>query len=165
METKEVMKKIIKSEILKSKIFKWLLMVTIAAMAISGFGQMPIFKRYYIADIPGLAWTANYYITHNIHYISAVILIALSAYILTVYFLILKNNLHITWQGFLIIISFSGIILSGILKVISNQKGIYFGKPTLISLDLIHTILTFLLLILSGVFSFLKFRLFEKKEM
>jgi len=42
---------------------KWLFALTITAMAISGFGQMPIFKRYYIADIPGLSWTADYYIT------------------------------------------------------------------------------------------------------
>jgi len=158
------MKKIINTEIIKGKILKWLLMITITALTISGFGQMPIFKRYYIADIPGLAWTADYYITHNIHYTGAVILLALSAYLLTVYFLFQKKNFYITRPGFLLIFSLSGLIFSGILKVISNQKGIYFGKTTLISLDLIHTILTFILLILLGVFAVLKLRLFEKRE-
>jgi len=157
------MKKIINTDLIKGKILKWLFIVTITAMTISGFGQMPIFKRYYIADIPGLAWTANYYVTHNIHYTGGVILLALSAYLLTEYFLILKKSFYITRPGFFIIFSLSGIIISGILKVISSQRGVYFGKTTLISLDLIHTILTFVLLILLGLFSVLKFRLFKNR--
>jgi len=164
MEITIKMKKIISTEIIKDKILKWLFAAAITAMTISGFGQMPIFKRYYIADIPGLAWSADYYITHNIHYTGAVIILALSAYLLTGYFLILKKSFYITWPGFFIIFSLSGIILSGILKVISSQRGVYFGKTTLLSLDLIHTILTFILLILLGIFAVLKLRLFEKRE-
>ena len=43
-------------------------------MGLTGFGQMPIFKRYYIADIPGLAWTAKFYVTHYLHYLGAILL-------------------------------------------------------------------------------------------
>ena len=138
-----------------------LAILTITALTISGFGQMPIFKRYYIADIPGLGWTADYYITHNIHYTGAVILLALSAYLLAKYFLKPKDTFHITVPGLIIIFFIAGIIVSGILKVISGQRGVYFGRSALISLDLIHTILTFLFLIFSGVFKVLKYRWFE----
>ena len=141
---------------------KWLFALTITAMAISGFGQMPIFKRYYIADIPGLSWTADYYITHNIHYTGAVVLLSLSAYLLTEYFLSMRKKIYITVPGYIIIFSLSGLILSGVFKVISNQKGIYFGKTALLSLDLLHTIFTFLFLILAGLFRLRKFQWFEK---
>lgn len=40
-------------------------------LALSGFAQMPIMKRYYIADVPGLAWLADYSITSLLHYIAA----------------------------------------------------------------------------------------------
>lgn len=153
-----------KIEIAKSKILKWITAVTITAMTVSGFGQMPIFKRYYISDIPGMGWTADYYITHNIHYTGAVILLGLFSYFIAGFFLFQKNKISITKQGIVIIISLAGLVFSGILKVISNHKGIYFGTTALLSLDLIHTAFTFLFLIFSGIFKVLKYRWFEIKE-
>ena len=47
---------------------KYSYVAILSFLTLSGFGQMPIFKRYYIADIPGLGWLAKFYITHYIHY-------------------------------------------------------------------------------------------------
>ncbi|MDJ0667751.1 MAG: hypothetical protein QNJ61_10750, partial [Desulfobacterales bacterium] len=47
-------------------------------MGLSGFGQMPIFKRYYIADLPGLGWLAQFYTTHYIHYLGAILLLGIA---------------------------------------------------------------------------------------
>lgn len=52
-------------------LYRW----TVAALAISGVAQMPIFKRYYIADVPGLGWTADYFFTHKMHYAAAAVLL------------------------------------------------------------------------------------------
>jgi hypothetical protein len=49
--------------------------LAVAALAVSGIAQMPIFKRYYIADIPGLGWTADYFFTHRLHYAAAAVLL------------------------------------------------------------------------------------------
>lgn len=65
-----------------SRPMKWLFGLVIFALVFSGFGQMPIFKRYYLADIPGLAWTADFYITLVIHYMAASLLVGLIAYYL-----------------------------------------------------------------------------------
>ncbi|GFK92412.1 hypothetical protein NNJEOMEG_00237 [Fundidesulfovibrio magnetotacticus] len=46
-----------------------------AALAVSGVAQMPIFKRYYIADIPGMAWTGDFLFTHALHYAAAAALL------------------------------------------------------------------------------------------
>ena len=35
---------------------RWFYLTTVFFLTLTGFGQMPIFKRYYIADIPGLGW-------------------------------------------------------------------------------------------------------------
>jgi cytochrome b subunit of formate dehydrogenase len=42
----------------------------------SGFGQMPMYQRYNVVKIPGLAWSSNYEITLFLHYISAAIFTA-----------------------------------------------------------------------------------------
>ena len=52
----------------------YLYLVSAIMLAFTGFGQMPLYKRYYIADIPGMAWSADFYITHLLHYIFSILL-------------------------------------------------------------------------------------------
>lgn len=141
---------------------KWITIITIVIMTVTGFGQMPIFKRYYIADIPGLAWTGNYYITHLIHYTGAVILLTLIAHISIRYYINKKTQYHLTKNGIVKILIFSVLIISGILKVISNQRGVHFNRTTLISLDIIHTAFTFIMLFSFAVSYILKSGWFRK---
>jgi hypothetical protein len=58
---------------------RWLFGLTVAALAVSGLAQMPIFKRYYIADLPGMGWTADFYFTHKMHYVAAAVYLFLLA--------------------------------------------------------------------------------------
>lgn len=60
--------------------FKLFYILALAALVFSGFGQMPIFKRYYLADLPGMAWSADYYVTLVIHYLAVAAFLALSTY-------------------------------------------------------------------------------------
>jgi cytochrome b subunit of formate dehydrogenase len=60
------------------------------ALIISGFGQMPMYKRYYIADLPGLGWSADYSITLLVHYLAAMVLFFAVTFHL-VYHLITKD--------------------------------------------------------------------------
>ena len=46
---------------------------------------MPLWKRYYIADIPGLGWSGNFYANVNVHYISGAVLIGLFFYFFTLF--------------------------------------------------------------------------------
>ena len=66
----------------KRSIVRYTYIITVLFLVLSGFGQMPIFKRYYIADIPGLGWLAQFDVTHYIHYLFAIILIGLTSYFL-----------------------------------------------------------------------------------
>ncbi|MFV0347043.1 MAG: hypothetical protein ACK5JO_00550 [Halodesulfovibrio sp.] len=54
-------------------------------MTVTGMGQMPIFKRYYIADIPGLGWLADPYTVHWVHYAGAIALMGLGAWLAVIH--------------------------------------------------------------------------------
>ena len=51
----------------------WAIAVSGILLLFSGFGQMPMYKRYNIVKIPGLAWSSNYEITLVMHYLAAVL--------------------------------------------------------------------------------------------
>jgi hypothetical protein len=46
-----------------------------AVLAVSGMAQMPVFKRYHIADVPGMAWTADAFFSARLHYVAAGVLL------------------------------------------------------------------------------------------
>lgn len=53
----------------------WLLAISGFLLLFSGFGQMPIYKRYWITKIPGLQWSGNYEISLALHYVAAAVFI------------------------------------------------------------------------------------------
>ena len=84
-----------------SKTTLWYLyLVSGIMLAFTGFGQMPLYKRYYIADIPGMAWSADFYITHQVHYIFAIILFGIVAYAAFNYLMIGRRNTALTRSGY-----------------------------------------------------------------
>jgi len=131
------------------KIRQYIYAITLFFITLSGFGQMPIFKRYYIADIPGLGWLAQFYVTHIIHYVAAIVLIALATYILFDFILNRSGMNRITGSGYFKIVVIAGLIASGALMVIKNLSGIYFGHNVIIVLDLVHLSLCMMLLFAS----------------
>lgn len=58
----------------------WVTALSIFVLLFTGIGQMPIYKRYYIDQLPGLGWSSNYAITLNLHYLAAAALIFISTY-------------------------------------------------------------------------------------
>ena len=75
---------------------RWLYLITIFFLTLSGFGQMPIFKRYYIADIPGLGWLAQFFVTHYIHYLGAILFLAFAAYMIIDYLVLKRKSRQMT---------------------------------------------------------------------
>ncbi len=120
------------------KIVRYLYMITIVFLVLSGFGQMPIFKRYYIADIPGFEWLAQFYVTHAMHYIFAAILLALSIYVVSDHFLDKRKDRRITKTGFFKSVMLLGLMVTGAFMVYKNLPGVFFSHVTIIILDLTH---------------------------
>ena len=92
---------------------RWFYLITIFCLTLTGFGQMPIFKRYYIADIPGLGWLAEFFITHYIHYLGAILFLGFAAYMIIDYLLLKRKSRRMTATGYL-----RSALLAGILAAI-----------------------------------------------
>jgi len=120
--------------------------LTLVFMALTGFGQMPIYNRYYMSDIPGLDWLADFYITRNIHYIGAVILLGLAFYVASSFILSKRKQIRLTANGRVRAVLLSAIVVSGALIVIKNFPYIHFSDGFIIGLNLFH---------LAGVMAFL----------
>lgn len=118
-------------------------------ITLSGFGQMPIFGRYYIASVPGLGWLAEFYTTHVLHYAAAIALIALAVYVLFDFIINGVGLKRLTRSGYFKTGIISGLIISGCLMVVKNLPGIYWSHTTVIVLDLTHLSLCMALLTLS----------------
>lgn len=56
----------------------WVTALSIFILLFTGFGQMPIYKRYFVVQLPGLGWTSNFLITLDIHYYAAAVSISIS---------------------------------------------------------------------------------------
>ena len=121
-----------------NRIMRYLFLFSIFMMALTGFGQMPIYKRYYMADIPGFGWLANFYTTRYVHYLGAAMLLALLSYFLFDYFFLRRKNLKITMTGYLRVALLSGIVITGILFVVKNFPVHYFSHEFIIVLNLSH---------------------------
>jgi hypothetical protein len=132
-----------------SRPLRWIYLMTIFSLVLTGFGQMPIFKRYYIADIPGLGWLAEFFVTHYIHYLGAVVFLALAAYILTDYLVEQRNARRMTTSGSVRVGLLMGILASGGLLVIRNLTGTHFSPEFIIFLDITHLGLVMVFLFVS----------------
>ena len=128
---------------------RWFYLITVIFLVLSGFGQMPIFKRYYIADIPGLGWLAEFFVTHYIHYLGAIVLLALIAYLAADYLVLKRNSRRLTASGYIRLVLLTGILISGGLLVIRNLTGTHFSPEFIIFLDITHLGLVVALLIVS----------------
>jgi len=130
-----------------NKAVRYVYLITILFLTITGFGQMPIFKRYYVADIPGLGWLAQFYITHYIHYLAAILILALVAYTIIDYLILQKKHIRLTVSGYVRGAILAGILASGVFLVIRNLTGSRFEPGFIIFMDLAHLglVMTFLM--------------------
>lgn len=120
---------------LQTRFFYW---VALAMLTLTGFAQMPIFKRYYIADIPGLGWLAQFYVTHYLHYLFAIVFLGLGAYATVDYLLAKRKFFKISMAGVVKVGILAGLLVTGLLLAFRNLPGSRFTPGLIIFLDLAH---------------------------
>lgn len=145
----------------QNRMITYLYRISLFMLIITGFGQMPVFKRYYIADIPGFGWLAQFYTTHFLHYIFAIGFI---------FFLSYFASLHLNARkkiGPLLLIKggvFSGIVVSGFFLVLRNYPGYRFSDLFIVITNLVHLGLVMVLFLLLAVLFIYDFNS-DKQEM
>ncbi|MGE4299146.1 MAG: FeS-binding protein [Desulfovibrionaceae bacterium] len=106
-----------------------------AFLALTGFAQMPIFKRYYIADLPGLGWLAQFYTTLALHYAAATLFLFLAAYALARY---LASRPALAPYALVRAACIAGLVLTGLMRVAKNLPGLHWGPTLTMLVDWTH---------------------------
>lgn len=128
-----------------------LYVLTAGLLALTGFGQMPIYQRYYISDLPAMGWLADFYVTRNVHYAAAALLLALVAYAALDWLLRRRRVRRLTASGALRALLLAAIVGSGALIVVKNFPHVHFADGFVIALNLTHLAAVMALLMTSLV--------------
>jgi copper ion binding protein len=54
----------------------WVLAISGLLLIFSGFGELPMYKRYMVTQIPGLGWAGDFFINLKIHYLAGIIFVS-----------------------------------------------------------------------------------------
>ncbi len=58
----------------------WVLAISSFALIFSGFGELPMYKRFMVTEIPGLGWAGDFIIHLKIHYWAAMVFISVMVF-------------------------------------------------------------------------------------
>lgn len=58
----------------------WAVALSGLALVVTGIFELPIAGRYYITDLPGMAWSGDFILSLQLHYVASVIFIAASLF-------------------------------------------------------------------------------------
>ena len=133
-----------------NRVIKYIYRIAVVMLVITGFAQMPIFKRYYVADIPGFGWLARFYTTHLLHYIFASLFLFCFFWYATLYIGSRKYKTGVRKASFIQSAVYTGLILSGFILVLNNYPVHYFSENCIILTDFIHLGLVLILLVFSA---------------
>lgn len=117
---------------------KWMYAIIMAAMVFTGFGQMPMYKRYYVSAIPGMEWSADYYVTLTIHYAGAVLLLAFVGYVIADYLFAGRRVFRITPSGYTRAAFLAGLAVTGVFRVLKNLPDYDFSAGFTMLVDISH---------------------------
>lgn len=138
---------------IEQTLLKPIYLFLIFMMGLTGFGQMPIFKRYYIADIPGLAWTAKFYVTHYMHYLGAILLFFMFVYVVVYYFGLMRRSYALRGAAYARIMLLAAISVTGIFRVLKNLPDVVFSPAFTMFIDIAHLVFVMLLMVCGIFFS------------
>ncbi len=58
----------------------WLLALSGLLLIFSGFGELPMYKRYMVTQIPGLSWAGDFFIQLKIHYLAGIVFVSVMVF-------------------------------------------------------------------------------------
>ncbi len=119
---------------MNSKTLTIVFRLTVIGLLFTGFAQMPIFARYYLADVPGFAWTADYYLNHILHYGLAIVLLLILGWRVP---LALKRG-RFSAGGAILAMCWVGVVATGLVRVMKNQPDAFFSPTFVMAVDWGH---------------------------
>ncbi|NDV19900.1 4Fe-4S ferredoxin [Pseudodesulfovibrio sp. JC047] len=120
----------------------WMFIGVMGALGVTGLLQMPLAKRYYLTDVPGLAWTGDFFFVHKLHYLFAAALLFLVALVVANWLLKWKERLTLTRLGMVRVVLLGGLLVSGLLRVYRNMPGVTLDPSLILVIEWTHLGLT-----------------------
>jgi Fe-S-cluster-containing dehydrogenase component len=114
-------------------------------LSLTGMAQMPIFKRYYIADIPGLGWLDDFYLVNALHYALAAVFLYLLARLALDRLHGPLRSLRLTAMGYARAAILAGLAVTGLARIVKNLPGSPVGPFAAMVIDWSHLGLAVLL--------------------
>ena len=132
-----------------NRLFKWLYLAAMAAVFFTGFGNMPLYQRYYVTDLPGFGWAANFMTNVEVHYMAGAVLLALAAYFIVSWIFLRKEGLRLSRTGRIRAIVLGLALLTGLAMAVKNLSGVVYPLPLLIAMNFLHMSLAVCYLLLA----------------
>ena len=115
--------------------------ISVAVLAVTGLGQMPLYKRYYVADIPGLGFLADFYLLHWVHYVAAAVFLFLllqwAAMKAALYF---RQGRRPTPAELFLVPILTVLVATGFLRVLKNFPSIAVSPSEAMFADIVHLV-------------------------
>ncbi len=123
----------------------WAYVAMVSLLAVTGTMQMPIASRYRIVAVPGLAWLGDFWLTHKLHYVGAVGLLALGGYLATRWLLEWRREYALSPLGWARVGILLLLMATGAVRVLKNLPSISFSPQPTMLVDWTHLGLALLL--------------------
>lgn len=120
---------------------KWitrLFIFTVGMLGFTGMMQMPLAKRYFLTDIPGMAWSGDFFLVHKLHYALSALLLFMTAMIVVHWFREWTYRLTLTPLGVTRVVILGGLIISGGFRVYRNMPDVNLHPALILTIEWVH---------------------------
>lgn len=117
-----------------------LYLFSVFMLAVSGSAQMPLYKRYYVTELPFLSWLGNFYLTHAVHYVFATVFLVLTFRLAVLWLGRWKKRFELDGWGWTRVGLVALLIITGLLRTAKNLPDISFSPMQVLLFDWLHLI-------------------------
>jgi hypothetical protein len=132
-----------------NRLFKWLYLAAMAVVFFTGLGNMPLYQRYYVTDVPGFDWAGDFMINVQVHYMAGAVLLSLAAYFTVSWIYLRKEGRRLSRTGRIRAIVLGLTLLTGLAMAVKNLSGVVYPLPLLITMNFLHMSLAVCFLLLA----------------
>nr|WP_287410624.1 4Fe-4S ferredoxin [Pseudodesulfovibrio sp.] len=115
-----------------------LFLFAMTGLGVTGMLQMPLAKRYYLTEVPGMAWTGDFFFVHKLHYVLAALLLFVVALAVMNWLLEWKDRLVLTRFGVVRSVILGGLLVSGLLRVYRNMPSVTLDPTVIVAIEWVH---------------------------
>lgn len=121
-----------------TKGLRWCFGIVLVLAMFTGFGNMPLYRRYYISDIPGFAWSGDFFTNLYVHYVAGAVLLTLSVYLFIVLWTKKRRGHRMTGSGLARAVALFLVLVSGVVMAVKNLPGAAIPFPLVAVMNLGH---------------------------